>query len=116
MERIARIPQPASGVRLVEGIALWKIGQSAKAEEVLRTLAGSSNVKIGDDALGVLMLTRLAKTEDIIRAKSRINEATSFYLLTGLARQAGGTKSIPEALRPVIAQSQPLVANIFPQD
>src|SRR5262249_43699911 len=118
LERIARIPQPASGVRLIKGIALWKTRHSAEAEEVLRALGGtdSSNGKnaSGDDALGVLMLARLAKAEDIIRAKSRINESTSFYLLTGLARQGGASESISEALRPAIAQAQPLVANIFP--
>ena len=56
----------------------------------------------------------MAKAGDIIRAKSRINEATSFYLLTGLARQDDTTQSIPEGLRPAIAQAQRLVANIFP--
>jgi hypothetical protein len=119
-DRVARIPQPTPGVRLVQAIALWKSGESTQANDILRSLADirpsmNSDYARSDDALGVLILTGLETTDDEARAKSRVNDTKSFYLLAALARRENASaRFIPETRRATIAQAQPLVAHIFP--
>jgi hypothetical protein len=118
--RVTRIPQPSPGLRLIRGIALWKTGRNRQAASALHTLleqatapeAGAGGRRSADDALGVLLLTKLATKDDEAQAKARINETTSFYLLVALSRQDAGL--IPENKRQIVSQAEPFVRNIFP--
>jgi 4-amino-4-deoxy-L-arabinose transferase-like glycosyltransferase len=123
VERVTRIPEPSSGTRLVQGIALWKIGHEQEAREVLASLAGEgqkgSNQRtggsVGDDALGVLLLSGLANEKEERLSRMRGADTSSFYLLIALARnQSGEQPVVPENRERLVLQSQPFVRNIFP--
>jgi hypothetical protein len=74
--------------------------------------AGASGRRSADDALGVLLLSKLATKEDEAQAKGRINDTSSFYLLVGLSRLDAAL--IPENKRQIVSQAEPFVRNIFP--
>ena len=120
-ERVTRIPQPASGVRLVQAVALWKTGRSSQARELLLALLNpaspeqSTNSIIGDDALGVLLLAVIAEAGDEVRARERAERTTSFYLLEALRRRETSGKSlVPASSRERVRQAEAFVRNIFP--
>jgi hypothetical protein len=117
--RVAHIPQPAAGVRLVQAVALWKTGQGAEAREILRALAAAAGPApagaSADDALGVLLLTGLADPGDEPRAAALAGRTTSLYLLTALGRRESATaRLVPETRRPTLGQFEAFVKNIFP--
>ena len=122
-QRVAQIPQPAPGVRLVQGVALWKIGQPAEAKKVLASLLDQTSTAPGrdsfssttsDDSLGVLLLTTMddANADELI--KERLNKTTSFYLLVGIERRQSAFPRIPDARMAMAVQAEPFVHNIFP--
>jgi hypothetical protein len=121
--RVARIPEPSPGTKLVQGVALWKIGHNEEARKVLASLAGEgqkgSNQRTGgsvsDDALGVLLLSGLANETEEKLAQARFADTSSFYLLVALARnQPPGQPVVPGNRERSMRQSLPFVRNIFP--
>jgi hypothetical protein len=122
LDRIAKIPQPAAGVRLVQAVAQWKVAQTAQARNLLHELmAGSSSdhsptgFRTHDDALGVLLLSGLSEPADEPLAWTRAQDSSSFYLITALARrEATADKRLPAAQTALAAQAETLVQNIFP--
>ena len=116
-DRVARIPQPAPGVRLVQAVALWKNGQPQAARGVLHSLLepAAPEKTTADDALGVLSLAGLAETADEVRAQDRVKNTASFYLLVALAGREKAARSwIPDARRESALRAEPFVRNIFP--
>jgi hypothetical protein len=111
---------PSPGLRLIRGIALWKTGRKQQAASSLHTLleqasapqAAAGARRSADDALGVLLLTKLATKDEEAQAKQRINDTTSFYLLVAVSRQDPAL--IPENKRKIVAEAEPFVRNIFP--
>jgi hypothetical protein len=120
--RVARIPQPTPGLRLVNSVALWKTGRPEEARNTLRALsqatpASTNAAKAGatDDALGVLLLTGLHEPLDEANARSRGGDTGSFYLLAALARHEDPAHPlIPSNRRDLVAQLTPFVRQIFP--
>jgi hypothetical protein len=119
-ERVARIPQPAPGVRLVQAVALWKTDHKVEAKNVLHGLLASIPAKgtsadAGDDPLGVLLLSGLGDSDDRARARLRLNQTASPYLLVGFARQeAAASALIPAASKETLFRAEPLMRNVFP--
>jgi hypothetical protein len=122
VNRAAKIPQPAPGIRLVHSVALWKAGRPEEARNALRALSqaapastapGKASTK--DDALGVLLLTGLQEPVDEIVARSRVKDTGSFYLLAALARREEPAHPlIPPDRRNLVAELTPFVRQIFP--
>jgi hypothetical protein len=113
-QRVARIPQPAPSVRLVEGVALWKVGRAQEAGSVWRALL-ENGTSIGDDALGMLLLAGLDSPGDLQKAVGRANETGSFYLLSALARrETAASPLVPKARREELGRTEPFVRNVFP--
>ena len=118
--RVTRIPVPSPGLRLIRGIALWKTGRNKQAASALHMLleqASAPDAAVGarrsaDDALGVLLLTKLATKDEEAQAKQRINDTASFYLLVAISRQDPAL--IPENKRKIVSEAEPFVRNIFP--
>ena len=114
-QRVARIPQPAPSVRLVQGVALWKVGRVQEATNVWRELLENGG-SIGDDALGMLLLAGLESPGDLQQAASRANETGSFYLLSALGRrERAANPLVPTTRREELARTEPFVRNIFPE-
>jgi hypothetical protein len=119
--RLAAIPQPAPGVRLVQGVALWKVGRLEEAKVSLRALLSPAplgswqegNRRAADDALGVLLLTGQGDTSDLEQARVRIQDTDSFYLLVAVARR-GSADLIPAPRRAMVKEAEPLLRNLFP--
>jgi hypothetical protein len=118
--RVTRIPQASPGLRLIRGIALWKVGRNRQAGSALHNLlsdtsgsgesAGAAN-RTADDALGVLLLSKLATKDDEARAKERIKKTASFYLLVAVSRL--DATLVPENKKQIVAQAETFVRNIF---
>lgn len=119
-ERVRRIPQPAPGVRLVQGVALWKTDHLFEAKTVLHSLleflpAKDTRAAAGDDSLGVLLLSGLGDLDDRARARLRVNDTASPYLLVGLARrEVASSALIPAAGKETIVRAEPFMRNVFP--
>jgi hypothetical protein len=120
--RAGRIPQPAPGVRLVQGVSLWKSGQSTEAQTVLHSLiqtnladSATAISTTSDDSLGVLLLSGLDDKTDREQALLRADQTASFYLLTALSRRKDiGLAQLPASRQATVAQAEPFVRNIFP--
>jgi hypothetical protein len=118
-QRIARIPAPANSVRLIQAVAGWKTGHVEEASDLLRRLTQTRQAgvlaPVADDALGILLLTKLARPEEETLARERADETTSFYLLAGLRRRETPTLLlVPSARRESVTQMEPFIRNIFP--
>ncbi|HXU78799.1 MAG TPA: hypothetical protein VN794_19640 [Methylomirabilota bacterium] len=117
VQRVARIPQPADSVRLIQAVATWKTGHPEAARDLLRKLsqAQPAGAAVADDALGVLLLANLGTAEDEAAARARAGETSSFYLLVALRRRETPTRLlIPPARRESVTQMEPFVRNLFP--
>lgn len=119
--RAEKIPQPAATVRLVQGVALWKTGNTNQARAVLSELAAGKGIaaasagsSTADDALGVLLLTRLAELPDLEQARKRLATTRSFYLMSAAARQNGWADLVSNQQREVVKQVEPYVRRLFP--
>jgi hypothetical protein len=119
--RVARISKLAPGVNLVGAVALWKIGQIMKATEILHSLAhppagrNRNQDMVADDAIGILLLTRLDTPEDDQLAQARVKETDSFYLLVAMLRRDTPEHAmLPANRRDAALQAAPFVKNIFP--
>ncbi len=125
LDRIEKIEDVPPKVFLVEAVALWKVGKSREAGEVLHSIiqARQTNTNhVGpsvteDDSLGVLLLTQLAGSQDELLARGRARETASFYLLAGLRRRETPTlRLIPDSRRNEVDQIEPFVRNLFPDE
>ena len=120
--RVGQIPQPAPSIRLVQAVALWKSGRPEEARKALHALSRSApnsttavKATMTDDALGVLLLAGLQEPADEARARSRVGETGSFYLLAALARRENPDQPlIPAARRGMVSELAPFVSQIFP--
>jgi len=116
-QRVVRIPQPATAVRLVQAIAWWKIGAADEARNALRALQTpvqneQPTQRARDDALGVLLLAGLGDQKDQALAEQRLQQTKSFYLLVAISRHE--TNSLPPNQRSAASEAEPIVRNLFP--
>jgi hypothetical protein len=120
-QRVASIPLPAKAVRLVQGIAWWKLGAREYARDLLRALADSArnesaDQRTRDDALGALLLAGLADSSEEAQAVHRVEQTQSFYMLVAVSRRETATSHlVPPERRRAVMEAEPIVSNVFPQ-
>jgi hypothetical protein len=126
VRRAAMIAQPAESVQVVHAVALWKKGQTVEAQQTLRSLVDGAGraaqssatrtalwTRAADDALGILLLTRLERPGDLVNASQRAQSTSSFYLLA--ASETRGDANLPKTTgqKQLVEQATPLLQNLL---